>query len=91
MNDLYYKKREYEKLLNDLNNLYEKLEECSSNLVLCKKKIESCIIVDDVMYLDSFFCDVMKKVDMYKKYINDYHISEVKNVYNNMLSQLNKM
>ena len=43
MDYLYQKKREYEKLLNDLNNLYTKLEDCYSNLFLCRKKMEKCI------------------------------------------------
>ena len=91
MDYLYQKKREYEKLLNDLNNLYTKLEDCYSNLFLCRKKMEKCITIDDIMYLKSSFDDIIDKVYIYKKSINDYYIPNVKEIYNKILLQLNEM
>ena len=91
MNDLYQKKREYERLLNELNNLYTKLEECYSNLILCMKKIEGCITFNDVMYMENIFNDIIDRVDAYKTSIGDYYIPEVKRIYNKILLQLNQM
>lgn len=91
MNEIYYKKREYEKLISDLYIIYDKLDDAYSKLLACKKKIEICVTINDDIYLRECFDQIIEKVNNYKQRINDYYIPNVKENYNKLLLQLNQM
>lgn len=92
MNDeLYQKKSEYEKLINNLNNILSKLDICYTNMISCKKKINNTLKVNELIYDYKKYEKIINNVDDYRNKIRNKYLPLAKKNYNNILSELSKL
>lgn len=88
--ELYQKKNEYERLIKNLNDLLVKLDNCYSNLILCKNKINHTLVINDNYYNYKDYNKIIDNINDNINKIKNILLPKAKNEYNNILSEISK-
>lgn len=89
--ELYQKKHQYEKLIKELNELYDKLEKGYSNLILSRNKIINTITIDDNYYNNKLFEKIIDITEENKNKVKNIILPTTKNKYNEIISAISKL
>lgn len=89
--ELYQKKHQYEKLIKELNELYDKLEKGYSNLILSRNKIINTITIDDNYYNNKLFEKIIDITEENKNKVKNIILPTAKNKYNEIISAISKL
>lgn len=88
IDELYYKKGQYERLIKNLSSNYNKLESCYSSLRLCKTKIDKNIRINDYCYLEKKLDNVLETIEFNKNKIKSSILPQAKYQYNEIIAKI---
>ena len=86
--ELYSKKYQYETIIKKLNEVLNNLDDCYSNLLSCKKKINDCVKVNDNYFSYKDFENIIKVINNKRSKIRNNILPKTRNQYNNILSKI---
>lgn len=88
MDELYQRKYQYERLIRNLESCYVKLENCYSNLILCRKKLKNLLKIDGKYYNEEEFESIISKIYGDKNILRDTILPNARYEYNRILSSI---
>ena len=90
-NNLYQRKCQYERFIENLNDILLKLNKCHANLITSKETIDKTLRIEDNYYdykkIEKMIMDVNNNIDNIKNML----LPKAKDEYNNILSQMSKL
>ena len=89
--ELYQKKNMYEKFIKNLNDALIKLDNCYSNLILCKNKMNKTLKTNDNYYNYKYYEKIIDDIDKNRNEIKNILLPEAKYEYNKILSEISKL
>lgn len=89
--ELVNRKYQYERFIRNLNDNYSRLESCYSNLLLCKKKINDNLKIEDNLFDYRSLNDIIKNIESKKDSIKNVILPQARYEYNNILIEISKM
>lgn len=86
--ELYQKKYQYERLINTLQNNYNKLNDVYYTLLSCRKKIKESIEINDVYYNKNSLDKIIKEIEEYRGLIINNFLPQARYQYNIILNKI---
>ena len=89
--ELYQKKYQYERLINTLQNNYNKLNDVYYNLISCRKTIKGSIEINNTYYDKNSLDKIIKEIEEYKNLIINNFLPQARYQYNTILNQISRI